>query len=484
MTALSKMHLEAIEVTINFVFFTNPTKLTFSNNSFPPGFPDASSVYITKLSVPRVYVLDNYHHHRHQHQQYLAHHHHQQQQQQQQHPNHRPRGDGDPDVPFDVPAPQEPYTGGRSTETDGTAHHLVLDCEYFIEPDETGFVLKWLHNDVPIYQWIPPYRSPSSLNWMRDHVNRTFTRGTEAMHKHRALALMHPTPEFAGKYSCSVQTFQSGNIKSADLFIIVPESSFVLKYYRNLSDLVTVLCSVYGIFPAPELSLWVNDYRLENGSVNEIPATGDGLFDSSISIQLVLYESLQADDVIKCVLTIPGTEYRRTKETVFVDTTGSNTRIFEESNSILDPFGMVSSTGGTKVLAPPPPAVLPTSSAIPTTTTAEESVQRTTSAVVVAASPDAPARQPPPSQVAQAIPSVIRLRPTASSTRVLTVQQSNAVDSDEIMNVLDFKEILNENLLYQNGSGATTTFGMEGPASRAPESDRRIQRSHSRAFAP
>lgn len=92
----------------------------------------------------------------------------------------------------------------------------------------------------------------------------------------------------------------------------------MLKYYRNLSDLVTVLCSVYGIFPAPELSLWVNDYRLENGSVNEIPATGDGLFDSSISIQLVLYESLQADDVIKCVLTIPGTEYRRTKETVFV----------------------------------------------------------------------------------------------------------------------------------------------------------------------
>ncbi|XP_049539368.1 uncharacterized protein LOC125953696 [Anopheles darlingi] len=153
---------------------------------------------------------------------------------------------------------------------------------------------------------------------MRDHVNRTFTRGTEAMHKHRALALMHPTPDFAGKYSCSVQTFQSGNIKSADLFIIVPESSFVLKYYRNLSDLVTVLCSVYGIFPAPELSLWVNDYRLENGSVNGIPVAGEGLFDSSISIQLVLYESLQADDVIKCVLTIPGTEYRRTKETVFV----------------------------------------------------------------------------------------------------------------------------------------------------------------------
>ncbi|XP_049543306.1 uncharacterized protein DDB_G0290587-like [Anopheles darlingi] len=126
---------------------------------------------------------------------------------------------------------------------------------------------------------------------------------------------------------------------------------------------------------------------------------------------------------------------------------------------------MVSSTGGTKVLSPP---ALPTNSVIPTTTTktttmtttttTEESGQRPTSAVA----PDGPARQPPPpppSHPVPAIPSVIRLRPTASSTRVLTVQQSNAVDSDEIMNVLDFKEILNENLLYNNGAGARVAFG-------------------------
>jgi hypothetical protein len=32
---------------------------------------------------------------------------------------------------------------------------LILECDYDISPDETGFVLKWLHNSASIYQWIP-----------------------------------------------------------------------------------------------------------------------------------------------------------------------------------------------------------------------------------------------------------------------------------------------------------------------------------------
>uniref|UniRef100_A0A182N3G5 Ig-like domain-containing protein n=1 Tax=Anopheles dirus TaxID=7168 RepID=A0A182N3G5_9DIPT len=394
---------------------------------------DVDSVHITHLSVPRVHVLDNYHHqrhHQHQHQYRLAR-------------NQLQTHADDPYEPDSV-----------EMRAPDPAAHLVLDCEYVLEPHETGFVLKWLHNDVPIYQWIPPHRSPASLNRMRDHVNRTFTVGNEAMHKHRALALMHPSPDFAGKYSCSVQTFQSFDIKSADLFVIVPESGFVLKYYRNLSDLVTVICSVYGIFPAPELSLWINDYRLENGTINEIPVA-DGLFDSSISVQLVLYESLQPDDVIKCALAVPGTEYRRTKETVFVDV---NSRPFGESNSILDPFGTASYGSST--------AKVPSTVASGTSTIAPTPAETETTATTpeAATSTRTPVGQQLPSSSAVAgtatskdtlrpqIPSVIRLRPTASSTRVLTVQQSNTVESDEIMNVLDFKELLNENLLYNSGA--------------------------------
>ncbi|XP_058055366.1 uncharacterized protein LOC131206713 [Anopheles bellator] len=389
---------------------------------------DAHSVYITRLAVPRVYVLDNYHHHHHHHHRYL------------------PRNRHDPDVPFDPEPDPVPVPGSLAEEGEsvvrGPVEHLVLDCEYVIEPNETGFVLKWLHNDVPIYQWIPPHRSPSSLNRMRDHVNRTFTVGNEAMHKHRALALMQPTQDFAGKYSCSVQTFQSGNIKSADLFIIVPESGFVLKYYRNLSgDLVTVLCSVYGIFPAPEMSLWVNDYRLENGSVTEIPVA-DGLFDSSVSVQLVLYESLQADDVIKCVLSIPGTDYRRAKETVFLDVSSAS-RPFEESNSILEPSGVGLLSGTTTSTTTSRPLL---------SVTAKVATTGHSAAVVVGESRES-IRQLP------AVPSVpIRLRPTATSTRVLTVQQANPPGADpddaDIMNVLDFKEIFNENQLYKSGASS------------------------------
>uniref|UniRef100_A0A182Q8Q4 Ig-like domain-containing protein n=1 Tax=Anopheles farauti TaxID=69004 RepID=A0A182Q8Q4_9DIPT len=390
---------------------------------------DVDSVHITHLSVPRVYVLDNYHHQRHQeHREY--------------HQLVRNR--------LQTHQPDDPYEQSGELRAPDPAAHLVLDCEYVIEPHETGFVLKWLHNDVPIYQWIPPHRSPSSLNRMRDHVNRTFTVGNEAMHKHRALALMHPGPDFAGKYSCSVHTFQSFDIKSAELAVLVPESGFVLKYYRNLSDLVTVICSVYGIFPAPELSLWINDYRLENGTINELPVA-DGLYDSSISVQLVLYESLQPDDVIKCVLAVPGTEYRRTKETVFVDV---NSRPFGESNSILDPFGTASYGSSTVKVSP----------ASPTSTTAVTETTETTTPEAVSTTKATVSQQLPSSSAVAGttatakdslrpqIPSVIRLRPTASSTRVLTVQQSNTVESDEIMNVLDFKELLNENLLYNSGA--------------------------------
>uniref|UniRef100_A0A182KBW7 Ig-like domain-containing protein n=1 Tax=Anopheles christyi TaxID=43041 RepID=A0A182KBW7_9DIPT len=419
---------------------------------------NVDSVHITHLSVPRVYVLDNYHRHRHQHQYYAG--------------QSQLSARDDPDVPFDS---AESVGTSRELRAPDPAEHLVLDCEYVIEPHETGFVLKWLHNDVPIYQWIPPHRSPSSLNRMRDHVNRTFTVGNEAMHKHRALALMHPSQDFAGKYSCSVHTYQSFDIKSADLFIIgknhrnrlgkwthhraplpplnaVPESGFVLKYHRNLNDLVTVVCSVYGIFPAPELSLWINDYRLENGTINEIPVA-DGLYDSSTSVQLVLYESLQPDDVIKCMLAVPGTEYRRTKETVFIDV---NSRPFGESNSILDPFGTVSygsstvkvpvSVSSSSVTA----ATMPTDATSVKVTTGQQ--QPSSSAVAGTASSK--------DTVRPQIPSVIRLRPTASSTRVLTVQQSNAVDSDEIMNVLDFKELLNENLLYNSGAARLELYRM------------------------
>lgn len=46
------------------------------------------------------------------------------------------------------------YTIEESPNADG----LILDCEYELGTEETGFVLKWLFNDHSIYQWIPSHK--------------------------------------------------------------------------------------------------------------------------------------------------------------------------------------------------------------------------------------------------------------------------------------------------------------------------------------
>lgn len=40
---------------------------------------------------------------------------------------------------------------------------IVLDCDYTADEAETGFVLKWLLNNVAVYQWIPSSKTPFAL---------------------------------------------------------------------------------------------------------------------------------------------------------------------------------------------------------------------------------------------------------------------------------------------------------------------------------
>lgn len=48
-------------------------------------------------------------------------------------------------------------------ELKGEDDSIRLDCEFEVDPAETGFVLKWLHNSVAIYQWIPSKKHPFAL---------------------------------------------------------------------------------------------------------------------------------------------------------------------------------------------------------------------------------------------------------------------------------------------------------------------------------
>lgn len=63
-----------------------------------------------------------------------------------------------------------------SLENSSNPSPLVLDCEYELQPNETGFVLKWYLNDQLIYQWIPD-RSPYALVFMKLNFTKQLNGG-------------------------------------------------------------------------------------------------------------------------------------------------------------------------------------------------------------------------------------------------------------------------------------------------------------------
>lgn len=101
---------------------------------------------------------------------------------------------------------------------------LILDCEYEILPNETHFVLKWLLNDIPIYQWIPSPSSgvgvPHPFGSFRGKIDINYTVSKDKYYKHRALLITKPTWNMTGTYGCDVQTFESRDKKYAQLQMI------------------------------------------------------------------------------------------------------------------------------------------------------------------------------------------------------------------------------------------------------------------------
>lgn len=120
--------------------------------------------------------------------------------------------------------------------------HLVLDCEYEIEPHEKGLVLKWFLNSQPVYQWIPQ-RQPFGLKSFKNRVNTTYSVSQERLHKYRAMAVTKPMWNHTGEYSCWVQTFESNDRKTANVTVI---GIYLFLYKRLISRLLFVnKCKYY-----------------------------------------------------------------------------------------------------------------------------------------------------------------------------------------------------------------------------------------------
>lgn len=109
------------------------------------------------------------------------------------------------------------YTIENTINPDGG---LILDCEYEVDPTETGFVLKWLLNEMTIYQWIPSRPAPNALGIMKGKVDTSYTVSKDKYYKHRAVLIPKPTWNMNGTYTCEVQTFQTNDKRAADLQII------------------------------------------------------------------------------------------------------------------------------------------------------------------------------------------------------------------------------------------------------------------------
>jgi hypothetical protein len=157
-----------------------------------------------------------------------------------------------------------------------SAPEFLLDCDYDVGDRENGLVVKWLFNNQLVYQWIPP-RLPTSLSIFKNKTKSNFTISEDPLKKYRAVAVMKPTLNFSGEYSCSVQTFQSSDKKSATLqiigtcstfehtrviiikqflcFIAVPESNLKLNYRTDYDGYVHIKCSAFNVYPEPKLSL-------------------------------------------------------------------------------------------------------------------------------------------------------------------------------------------------------------------------------------
>nr|XP_029713730.1 uncharacterized protein LOC109400004 isoform X3 [Aedes albopictus] len=193
---------------------------------------------------------------------------------------------------------------------------LILDCEYDVDENEKGFVLKWFLDGQPVYQWIPT-KNPFPFQSFKNRVDTSYVVSQERLHKHRAMAIIKPLANFTGEYACMVQTFASIDRKSAKLKIIVQESKFDLNYYLNGDGYITVDCHARDISPEPELQIRINDKIFETPKPRSVLGENN-LYNVSISGSIPK-EELESPTMIECYLTVPETNYTKKRSTIYYE---------------------------------------------------------------------------------------------------------------------------------------------------------------------
>lgn len=138
--------------------------------------------------------------------------------------------------------------------SEGDPPPIHMDCMYDLRPEESGFVLKWLLDGNPVYQWIPPKR-PQAIAFFKTRVDPTFEMEGDSLQKYRSLNIIRPAFNMTGEFTCSVQTFQSSDSRASRLQVIVPDRDFQLSYKCCDQGHVLIKCTTSGVFPKPKLTI-------------------------------------------------------------------------------------------------------------------------------------------------------------------------------------------------------------------------------------
>ncbi|XP_050713865.1 uncharacterized protein LOC126996955, partial [Eriocheir sinensis] len=212
---------------------------------------------------------------------------------------------------------------GPSVVVNGSTTQLVLDCNYQLtDYDKTSLVVKWYfkRKPYPVYQWIPN-NEPQDLGILKGRLNLKYEVSSDEYSKHRALAILNPTTELTGEYTCWISSFENEDFKRKKLTVYAPPSDMTLTYSKPRDDLVVITCKAGGVFPMPNMALFrssssarknaIKDAKLERQHFPE-----HGYY--NISLEVEAFDSdLDRETLFDCVLDIPGTDFEMHEELLY-----------------------------------------------------------------------------------------------------------------------------------------------------------------------
>ncbi|XP_053659868.1 uncharacterized protein LOC128708913 [Anopheles marshallii] len=189
---------------------------------------------------------------------------------------------------------------------EGESKPLILGCDYDIDDDSSkGFVLKWKHNDLQFYQWIPS-RNPIVFSSFKGHIDLDYSESDDRLHKHSVIKFINPMANYTGNYTCQVSTFEELVSSTAHLQMIVPETDFSLGFQRETNGSTVVFCNVGEIYPLPDVALRIDDQRVSDAVAFEQVQEYTGYY--NVSVQYILPDP-NKDLELQCDVTIPATDY-------------------------------------------------------------------------------------------------------------------------------------------------------------------------------